>query len=517
MARAWRCVAVAACATLFIGLVRMVSSAPELVAGQGAGCDGSRTPVSFTGDGQSLAVPASVVPCLSTTGFGGAETRVVVTTDGTVVYEPAIITPGLAGTGYLAGVPGPHLSTQVSPGGLAVSHDQAGTWNFVEPAGQTWVPQDDQLYADRTTGWLYYYALSPDPVPQAGTPLQDQLPAGYAQLMASPDDGRSWYHSALPGYLESENPRFTAARAPDRQQGPTSYAASPDVVYWCGNNALFTWAANEAVAGVAGVQPAPSYRACYRSLNGGVSWSFASILFSTPLPQHSACGTAGENFNAGDANYPQGAPDGSLYVLVSCGNSTYLARSTDEAASFPILTNTNGSLRRAPANGELRVDPIGNLYLVAQAGDALDLWTSTDQGRTWQGPSDMTVPGSKNISEWAMAEAGRGEVEVSYLADTSAGTGLDGFASVTRDALATAPAFIGTTLDDPSVPVYAGTPAEARDDFVGADIGPDGTPWASFFGSCSATDTDPGCAGQSGNPEANKSFIGHLTGLGPVP
>ncbi|HLX89385.1 MAG TPA: hypothetical protein VKR22_13130, partial [Acidimicrobiales bacterium] len=218
-----------------------------------------------------------------------------------------------------------------------------------------------------------------------------------------------------------------------------------------------------------------------------------------------------------DGNYPEGAPDGSLYVLVSCGSHTYLARSTDEAESFPVLLNGDGSPRSVPADGELRVDPEGNLYLVAQNGDALDLWTSTDQGRSWVGPRDMTVPGSKSVSEWFVAEAGHGEVALSYLADTAAGTGLDAFLSVTRNALDADPVFAGTTLDDPASPVYAGSPPEARDDFVGVDIGPDGTPWAAFFGSCAAADPDPACAGQSGNPEANKSFIGHLMGIGPIP
>ena len=508
-------------AVLFAALVLTGGQPPRLAAGQAAGCDASRSAVEFTGDGTIVSPSTAVVPCLTTTGYGGAETRVAVVPDGstagTVVYEPAVITPGLLGTGFGAGLPGPRPSTQVSPGGLAVSRDQGSTWSFLEPAGQTWVPQDDQLYVDRTTGWLYYYALSPDPVPQSGTPLPSQLPAGYAQLMASPDDGATWHHTALPGYVESENPRFTSAPAPAGRPAPVGYSAHPDVVYWCGNNALFTWTVNQITASAAGVQPVPSYRACYRSLDGGVTWAYASTLFSTPLAQHSQCGTSGENFSAGDGNYPQGAPDGSLYVLVSCGSSTYLARSTDEGATWPIMTSPGGGPLTVPDDGELRVDPAGNLYLVAQQGDALDLWTSVDQGLHWLGPQSMTVPGSSGIIQWFMAEAGVGEVAVSYLADTASGVGYDGFLSVTQDALASSPLFYGTTLDDPASPVYAGTPPDARDDFIGVDIGPDGTPWASYFGSCATADTDPGCAGQAGDPEANKSYVGRLTGLGPLP
>lgn len=503
MRRLRRWLVTGAGASILLAVLCAGPSPQRLVTTQSQGCDPSRPAVAFTGRGTLLASPSTVVPCLGTTGYGGAETRVVVTADGTLVYEPAIVTPGLAGTAYGAGLPGPQLSTQVSPGGLAVSSYQAGTWRFDEPAGQTWVPQDDQLYADRTTGRLYYYALSPDPVPQSGTPLQDQLPAGYAQLMASPDIGNpdaqpTWYHTALPGYIESENPRFTSAPAPVGGQPPVPYTANADLVYWCGNNMLFT----------------PSYRACYRSLDGGVSWSFASVLFSSPVPQHSQCGTNGEIFNAGDGNYPEGAPKGSLYVLVGCGSKTFLARSTDEGSTWPILTDA-GVPRTAPADGELRVDPAGNLYLVAQNGDALDLWTSQNEGQTWQGPQDMTVPGSKNVLQWFVAERGIGEVAVSYLADTASGVGYDGFLSVTMDALGLNPTFVGTTLDNPATPVYAGSPPQARDDFIGVDIGPDGTPWAAFFGSCTSGDTDPACVGQSGNPEANKSFIGHLAGVVP--
>jgi len=480
-----------------LSLLVLLPATTQLAGGSTGGCDPSRPAVAYDGHGHVVSSPTAPTPCLSSTGYGGAETSIVSTADGTLVYEPAIITPGLAGTGFVDGLPGPRPSTQLSPGGLAVSSNQGSSWQFQKPAGQTWVPQDDALYTDWSSGWLYYYALSPDPAPQSGTAVQDQLPAGYAQINASPDDGKTWFHTSIPGHIESENPRFTAAPVPS---GGAPTANHGDVVYWCGNNMLFT----------------PSYRACYRSLDSGISWTFASLLFSSPVPQHSQCGTKAETFNAGDGNYPEGAPDGSLYVLVNCGSTTYLARSTDEGATWPILMN-GSSPRTVPADGELRVDPAGNLYLVALQGEALQLWVSTDHGTTWRAPQDMTVPGATAITQWAMAEAGNGEVAVSYLADTATGTGYDGFLSVTQDALAASPTFYGTTLDAPGNPVYSGSPAPARDDFIGVDIAPDGTPWASFFGSCSATDPDPGCTGQSGDPEANKAMVGHLAGLPALP
>jgi hypothetical protein len=437
------------------------------------------------------------VPCETQTGYGGSETRVVVTADGTVVYEPATLTPGLAGTGFVPGAPGPRPSTSVQPGGLALTSDQGAHWRFVKPAGATWVPQDDQVYVDRRTGRIFYYALSPTPVPQpSGVPTEDQVPAGHAHLMVSGDDGRTWTYSALTPYIESENPRFATAPPPAGGARPSGY---PDVAYWCGNDMLFYWEA----------PVIPGYRACYRSLDGGATWSQTSILFSQPVPIHKECGTNPEVFNAGDGNYPEPAPDGSLYVTVACGSTTFLARSSDEGATWPILHNAKGAPLTIPATDELRVDERGNLYSVHLDGSHLDLRISRDRGLSWTAPLDMTAPGVTAVSQWFVAQRGS-EVAVSYLATTGSATGLDGYLTTTRNALAAAPLFWSTTINPPGHPMYNGSPAEARDDFIGVDIAPDGTPWASFFTSCGQGDTSPGCTGQEGDPQAAGAVTGRL-------
>src|SRR5947209_9796014 len=353
----------------------------------GAGCSTTRHAVAHHAGGAVVdGVAGAPVPCGPETGSGGAETRIAVTADGTVVYEPATTTPGLAGTGFVPGAPGPRLSTSLEPGGLAVTSDQGAHWGFVKPGGATWVPQDDQLYVDRTTGRIFYYALSPNPVPQSGdVPTEDQLPAGHAHLMVSGDDGRTWSYSALTPFVESENPRFAAAPAPRGGARPVAY---PNVAYWCGNGMLFYWAA----------PLIPGYRACYRSLDGGHTWSQSSILFSQPVPTHSECGTDPEVFNAGDGNYPEPAPDGSLYVTVVCGSNTFLAKSTDEGGTWPILRDGKGNPLTIPPTDELRVDDKGNLYSVHQDGSHLLLRISRDGGLDWSAPLDVTAPGGTSIS-----------------------------------------------------------------------------------------------------------------------
>lgn len=493
-----RFVPIAVAAGLVAGLGLAVVQARA--AAPGPGCDATRGVVSYyAGGGGAAAVPGAE-PCLVATGFGGAETQIVSLNDNALVYEPAILTPGLAGTGFVPGAPGPAPSTQFSPGGLAVSTDGGGTWSFDEPAGATWVPQDDALYVDRTTGRLFFYALAANPVPAAGAvPAQDQIPAGEAHLMMSSDNGRTWNEVGLPGYVESENPRFTSAPPPHGQTGTAGGYA--DVTYWCGNDSVNLG------------EPLPGYRACYRSLDGGVSWQFASILASGPVPQHSACGSNGETFADTDPNYPEGAPDGSLYAEVNCGGVTYLARSTDEAATWPLV-EVAGKPITLPANGELRVEG-GNLYLAYLSGtNKLDLQISRDGGVTWSAPLDMTPPAASGgtVVQWAVAVRD-GEVAASYLVQRGSGSDYDGYLSITRDVLGQDPVFYGAALNPASAPMRTSAPPAARDDFIGVDITPSGAAWGSFAASCPGpvdSSTSPACAGQSSNPEANEAVAGTL-------
>ena len=493
---------IGAAAALVTGLAAAVGPALATTAA-GPGCDSGRTASVYHSGGAAASAAPAVQPCLVATGFGGAETQVASLDDGSLVYEPAILTPGLAGTGFLPGAPGPAPSTQFSPGGLAISSDSGATWSFDEPAGATWVPQDDALYVDRTTRRLFFYALAANPVPAAGqVPLQDQVPAGEAHLMTSPDGGRTWNETGLPGFVESENPRFTSA-PPPANATPTS-GGYADVTYWCGNDAVNLG------------QPLPGYRACYRSFDGGASWNFASILASGPVPQHPQCGTNAETFADIDPNYPEGAPDGSLYAEVTCGGVTYLARSTDEAATWPLVSSA-GKPVTLPADGELRVDRLGNLYLTYLTGQStLNLRVSRDGGLTWGAPLDMTPPGAAQgaVVQWAVAERGDGEVAASYLVQRGTGPLYDGYLSVTFDALDANPVFFGAALNAPSDPLRTSAPAPARDDYVGVDITPAGVPWASFAASCPGpVPGSPACAGQSGNSEANEAVAGRLAFL----
>lgn len=443
-------------------------------ASSAARCANPATATAYTMAGH----PASYrgAACVLSTGFQTSETHLRVAPDGTIVQQPAEITPGLLGTGFVPGAPGPKPETQVTPAGFAVSRDGGRGFHLVLPSGAQWVASDGAIHIDEKSGRLYYYALSPVAVPASGdVPLTDQVPGGYAHMMTSGDDGRTWFHTQLPGYLESENPRFTSGAAP---RGGDRPAPGESIAYWCGNTALFAY----------------GQRDCYRTLDGGHTWTLRSTLFRRVIPIHAQCGQDQEEFSASDGNYPQTGPDGTLWTLVRCGSKTFLARSTDEAATFPVV-------RSIPTIDELRIDPKGTLYGVTQSGNALLLRTSRDAGRSWTKPVNLVRTRSAALSQWAVAGRGVGQLAVSYLS-AHPGGGYDGSVTVLRRGVLVS----ATVHDGRSVMVTA--PSSAKDDYIDLDVAPDGSAWASFYGDCGR---DAACQGSSQNPEAKVSVILHVS------
>jgi hypothetical protein len=447
------------------------------------GCDAQHRAVAHYADGSAAVTATRGLRCVSRSGFGGAETHIRVTPRGTVLEEPATLVDGLLGTGFVPGAPGPHPQTQLSVAGFAVSRDAGGSWSFLEPGGATWVGQDASLHVDRATGRIYYYALAANPAPQLDSvvPVTEQVPSIQAHLLSSPDEGATWVDAAIPGFVNSENARFATGTAPAGQPQP---ATGERAAYWCGNTMQFVFIA----------------RLCYRSLDGGASWKQRSILFTNGVPRHNECGNHAEVFNSGDGNYPQAAPDGSLWVLVSCGGSVFLARSIDEGATWPIERRAGSSAPlQIPIAEELRVDDSGALYAVHLNGAALELRRSTDGGQTWTPPLDLTAPGARasSILQWALAVRGRGQVAVAYLAARPAG-GYDGYISTVRDARRPQPVVFSLQVNDPAAALVT-TPQSAKDDYIDLDLAPDGSPWAAFYSDCPADGSDATCA-QAGSP-----------------
>lgn len=477
----------------------------------GPGCDPSRPAVAHHAGGRLLRPqPAGrPIPCGMTIGFNGAESRIAVTDTGAVIYAAAVITPGVLGTGFLGEAAGPRPQSVLSPGGLAVSHDNGRRWSFVAPRGMTWLAQDDGLHVDRSTGRIFWSNFTPNPIPQGGIGPLQQLPFQNANLLVGTGDGRAWHHTqAVCCPFFSENPRFATAPAPAGQPKPVGY---PNVVYFCANTTV----------GFTG--PIIAGRVCSRSLNGGITWEYASLLFTSGIPQHPECGMAGEEVRAIDGNYPQAAPDGSLYVKVECGGRTFLARSRDRASTWPIERAPDGSPLEIPHADELRVDSAGNLYLARAENGRLFLRVSRDRGRTWGPDLDVTAPGItaggggiSGDATWFVAVRRPGHVAFAYYGHRGESEAADGWITASRNALARRPTFFSASVNRPGEPMLIdarGTrpPGPGYLDYNGTDIGPDGSPWGSFVQDCPPDARDAACADGDG-PKlfAVRGFVGRL-------
>lgn len=481
------------------------------------GCSGGRPATAYDGAGRTLQPqpPGAPSPCLVATGFASTETHLAVTGDGSLVYEPAVITPGLFGMSQVPGAPGPRTWSPASPAGITVSADRGATWRFDAPGGSTWQPNDNALYVDPVTGRLFMAMLSPNSATGGQLSPEEQAPLTHEDMLTSADDGTTWSVTSIPAIVGSENPRFMSAPPPAGDARPAG--GYPDVTYWCGNREIGL------------TEPLIIERECYRSLDAGVTWEMRSIVFTNPVPQHRECGANREDINSLDGNYAEAAPDGSLYLMVSCtaplatpihNGVTYLARSSDEAASFPILYGPDAKPVTLPLPAgadypELRIADglLVFVYAVAGPGGPMVMMRTApvptvprpgviSAALAWSPAVRLTPPGLSSVDRWAVETRGR-ELALSYIAGSkrpgAATPVFDGYLSVLRDLRSAGPVWMGM-LNDRSAPLSDKAPASAKDDFIGIAIGPDGRPWASFPASCSAdpsASTDPACQGNN--------------------
>ncbi|HEU5034530.1 MAG TPA: sialidase family protein [Mycobacteriales bacterium] len=490
-----------------------------------AGCSGALPVVAHHAGGRVLHPQPStdIVACGTTTGLPGAESHIVVRRDGTVIYTPAVMPQGFLGTGTAPIDENNNTQSNASPAGLAVTSDDGAHWHVVKPSGVTWNPTDHSEYVDPRTGRTFYEDYGPIPEAPSLGPQQE----GPAHINWT-DDLRHWHHTVISGLTLPENPRFTSAVAPRGGAQPRGY---PDVLYFCANT------------NVGFVAPVIAGRLCFRSLDGGNSWQQGALLFTGAAPQHPECGASGENYSAIDGYYPQPTRDGRLYVMVACGGKTYLARSDDEAASFPIMHAQGHPVTLpVPASGisiggtpELRITSAGIFVLVYQQGSHLLMRLSHTRGVTWSKTYDLTAPGVVGIHQWALAQSGRNDLAIAYLGQRRGQSTWDGYVTATHDLSAAlrpgpGPLLWSGRVNPSSRPLLYGSSVQGSgylagpggtslpfpppfnnqstgNDFIGAAIGPDGTPWGSFTQDCGPAPSAAGCQRQH---DQTRGYVGHL-------
>ena len=407
------------------------------------------------------------VPCGMSTGFGAVESRIAAGAKG-VVFNPATAKDGTTGVAY--------------------STDQGGTWHIARTNGGI----DDNMYADPDTGRIFWVNFK-----------QGEATAPNREVDFSDDGGASWTVGQA-CCLDAENSRLVTAKAPKGHDQPTGYH---NVVYVCSDTSL-----------AGGVEFPAGGRVCSKSLDGGVKYSDPMPLFSKPVPQHSECLPYGEYFGASDGAYPEAGPDGVLYVMVHCGIGThasaFLASSDDEAASWKIL----GPM---PDADEMRVDSAGNIYaaLTSPIDDGPILQISTDTGKTWSKPVEITPPRVTAHShhpekqafqttvsvpaaywpdefssyQWFMDVKEPGHIAFAFYGIEAGNADYGAWIAESRNALAHNPLYRAAAVIPASTDVTKGAFADeysSGNEHIGLSFAPDGSPWASF------TNGDKGLVGR---------------------
>jgi hypothetical protein len=357
---------------------------------------------------------------------------------------------------------------------LARSTDGGASWSLVGPDQlqytSLWNTVDPQVVVDRRTGRLFW--IHTTYTEDLRWPLPDQSPAAWLvptavanahgfQVFSSTDAGRDWRTADYRSENTSDWEKLFVGPPPAARSGQPQPSHYPDVVYLCAN-------APQEVIGPG--------RACYKSLDGGTTFTSTGYEFPSAV--------APSNCAALAANTGVVAGDGTVYIPQSCGGGTYLAVSRDEGASYTWLP-----VAGAPAaNGlgavvQLAIDRAGDLYMLWLAGDALELVSSRDGGRTWAAPLTVSPPGLHNITLPALGAGPRGGVGVVYYAsaDPSAKM-LSGYISQTTAALSARPLFYDAAVDDPRHPIYEnyGDSDSPRADFVGAAYDARGNFWGAL-------------------------------------
>jgi hypothetical protein len=328
-----------------------------------------------------------------------------------------------------------------------------------------WDQIDDKFYVDRRTGRLFW--TDPD-VP------------GEVVLWTD-DDGRTWGYSELPVGFGGEWTQVTTARA-----RVSTLSGYPDVVYACGE---YDSVGRDLTTTLEG-------DLCQKSLDGGQTWIVAGQgFFGAPIATHPQCGGQTEHPNFS----PWAAPDpaGRLYELLFCAGATYLIRSDDEGATWPIVARLPFNVPAVGPGGtgsaELRTDSLGNLYLGwsepgnpnpngSYAPGQVYLAISRNAGATWSAAMDVLAPGVQGIRTHFGFDVGApGHVAISYLGKANRRDGFDGYITETSNVFASRPIFWSAAVDDPSAPPLdfgqKGSSGGLGLDYVSLAIGPDGVPW----------------------------------------
>jgi hypothetical protein len=406
-----------------------------------AGCSRKLPVVAHRAGGLVVTLPArDVLPkaCASETGYATSESSLAVSKDGTLVYSPA-----------------------ASENSMARSLDGGFDWSLARPANEQptafWNTVDPWVIADRRTGRIFW-SHATGPVRNEGE-LPDEsgffLAAAYGfQVYSSSDDGHTFttadYQTAPTGDWE----KVFVGPPPPASTGAAQPVGYPDVVYLCANSPL-------EVSGPG--------RLCYKSLDGGATFTPAGYTSPTPANPQDICPPL--NFNTGVVD-----GQGTIYQPVDCEHASYVVVSRDEGASETWLAEPDaptGTLTSG-TNVKLALDDAGNLYAEWTAGALLYMAISRDHAQSWSAPMMVAAPGVGNIQRPAIAAGAAGHVALTYYGSSDpTAERTTAYITQSEDAIDSQPLFYSGALNPPSAPIFHDgglTGGSPRTDFIGGQF-----------------------------------------------
>jgi hypothetical protein len=300
------------------------------------------------------------------------------------------------------------------------------------------------------------------------SPFGDQAATAVAyahgfQVYSSPDDGRSWTTADYQREATGDWEKIFVGPAPPASTGAAQPTGYPNVVYVCAN---------------APFEVSGPGRSCYKSLDGGVTFTLASFVFPSPSSPSDVCPALAGNTGVVDS-------EGTTYQPQSCSGATYVAVSHDEGSSYTWLPIAGAP----PSSGlsgavQLAVDQSDNLYAMWMLDAQIDVAISRDHGKTWSKPLEAAAPGLKQVALPSLAAGGTGQVGIAYYgskdAPSSSDAPLSAYVTQTQNALAADPLFYSGALNDPAHPTFSdyGFNSSPRADYVGSTYDASGTFWA---------------------------------------
>jgi hypothetical protein len=335
----------------------------------------------------------------------------------------------------------------VTPGSRVVltSQDWGKTWTDASPkVGPAWTHAfslDPMIYVDPVTNRIF----------------DSDLNLACSHISFSDDQGQSWSESPVGcGEPVNDHQSLFAGPAPKGAQQPLGQY--PRVTYYCINH--------------------PAFTRCDKSLDGGQTWIPSSNL--SP-PSCSGLNGHGVTDSKGVIYLPMGD---------NCG-TPQLAISDDEGDTWKQV-QPGGGLGEAGGDPSVAVDRDGNLYYIfvdRSTRHAL-LFSSTDHGKHWSKPIDVTAPGVQKTNLATLDVGDPGKVAIAYYgttSKTSEGT-WNGYIAEGKGILGSHPLFMSAPINEPGHPLKVGSCGPGRCgrvlDFIDVNVGPNGRAYGSYVDAC---------------------------------